>query len=236
MNVMLKFGLVFITFLFLAAAPFSTGTVIQLTRESALAGIPFTPLSPQAGTEIDAATSTDDGLLLDARVADIPFVIVPPSTAKTAQAKKPVVLGPDSPTSISFPSLGEVNHVERVGVNSRNEMDVPSGSTTNVGWYKDGTVPGDQGSAVIDAHVFAAFNKLRYLKIGSDIYVAMASGKKLHFTVIDSRVYTLSEVPLEYLFNRDDGKYLNLITCAGHLTPDKTTYDHRLIVYAKLVE
>jgi hypothetical protein len=29
--------------------------------------------------------------------------------------------------------------------------------------------------------------------------------------------------------------HLNLITCAGNLTPDHSTYDHRLVLFATLV-
>jgi hypothetical protein len=231
---MLKFGLVAPLLLLLTLAPFSTGTThISLTKESSLAQEPFTPLVPDSGLEIAASALSEDAL--DANIADIPFVIIPPAQQKQAVQKK-VLIGPDSPVSISFPTLGTFNKVEKVGVNAQNEMEVPSGDTTDVGWYDGGTIPGENGSAVIDAHVFAAFKKLRYLKVGQGFAVTMASGKVLHFTVTDSRVYTLSEVPLDLLFNRDDGKYLNLITCAGKLTPDHKTYDHRLIVFAKLVQ
>ncbi len=114
-------------------------------------------------------------------------------------------------------------------------MDVPDGDTKNVGWYSSGTVPGNVGSAVIDAHVFAAFAKLKNIKVGSDIYVETDSGQKLHFVVSEIKTYALKDVPTDLLFNRADTARLNLITCAGKLTADHSTYDHRLVVYATLV-
>jgi hypothetical protein len=42
-------------------------------------------------------------------------------------------------------------------------------------------------------------------------------------------------VPADELFNRADTARLNLITCAGSLTRNRTTYDHRLVIYTKLV-
>jgi sortase A len=114
-------------------------------------------------------------------------------------------------------------------------MDVPSGSTKNVGWYKYGTAPGDTGSAVLDAHVFAAFSNLHALRVGSDIYVTTANNNTLHFVVQETRLYKLGEVPATVLFNRSDTQRLNLITCAGKLTANHSTYDHRLVVYAVLV-
>ena len=142
----------------------------------------------------------------------------------------------DYPVELLIPSIGLDYRVIQVGINSAGEMDVPDGSTKNVGWYESGTVPGNVGSAVFDAHVFAAFKKLRNVKIADDIYVVTRSGERLHFRAEDSRVYTLKEVPVDKLFNGADAVRLNLITCAGKLTRDKSTYDHRLIVYARLVD
>ena len=75
------------------------------------------------------------------------------------------------PERLLVPSLDLNVAIQPVGQNSKGEMDVPSGSSSNVGWYKYGTMPGNVGSAVLDAHVFAVFKDLRYLKIGSSIFV-----------------------------------------------------------------
>jgi len=115
-------------------------------------------------------------------------------------------------------------------------MDVPSGKTGNVGWYKGGTVPGQEGSAVLDAHVFAAFSALHSLSVGDSIYVTQADGSKLHFVVSDMQYYKLADVPAQTLFNRSGGAYLNLITCAGTYIPAAGTYDHRLVVYTTLAQ
>jgi hypothetical protein len=37
---------------------------------------------------------------------------------------------------------------------------------------------------------------------------------------------------LDQIFNRNDAARLNLITCHGQLTADRSTYTHRLVVYA----
>lgn len=136
------------------------------------------------------------------------------------------------PERLIVPSLDMNVAIQPVGLNEKGEMDVPSGSSSNVGWYKDGTMPGNVGSAVLDAHVFAVFKDLRYLKIGSPIYVETRGGTKLRFKVVDSRVYTLSELTSDMLFGQHDARRLNLITCAGTYIPSINTYDHRLVVYA----
>lgn len=140
------------------------------------------------------------------------------------------------PAQIVIPSIKVNSWVEHVGVNAAGEMDVPDGSGNTVGWYKYGVVPGAQGSAVMDAHVYAAFKKLKNAKVGSSIYVLTEKGKTLHFKIISSRVYPLSSVPMDAIFNDVSGKYLNLITCEGKYLWNKETYSHRRVVYAELVE
>jgi LPXTG-site transpeptidase (sortase) family protein len=142
----------------------------------------------------------------------------------------------DNPSRLIIPSIRLDTSVQEVGITSNGEMDVPDGRSKNVGWYRYGTIPGDTGSAVMDAHVYAAFAKLRYVKVGDDIYVVNAKGEKLHFRVTDSRVYALDELPLQQIFNDTDGRHLNFITCARTFIPSLNTYSHRLVVYTELVE
>ncbi len=142
----------------------------------------------------------------------------------------------DYPVELIVPSIKLDVPIVNVGVNAKGEMDVPDGKTNNVGWYKDGTIPGDTGSAVLDAHVYAAFKNLRYAKVGDDMYVKTKSGKFRHFRIEESTVYKTTQVPLQQLFNRADASRLNLITCAGTYVPSRGTYDKRLVVYAVLVD
>jgi sortase A len=162
---------------------------------------------------------------------------LPPNAGKPAPEvveAKPVL--PENPVRLHIPSISLSSEVDALGINSKGEMEVPDGSTNKVGWYKDGTIPGEVGSAVLDAHVYAAFKKLKYVNLNDDIYVETTSGKQLHFKVTDSRVYKLGELTPDYLFNRKDAKRLNLITCAGTYSKKLGTYTHRLVVYAELVE
>ncbi len=140
------------------------------------------------------------------------------------------------PVRVRIPALNLNDAVVPVGLTQDGAMDVPPGNTKNVGWYEYGTVPGDIGSAVFDAHVFAAFSKLYKLKAGDDIYVTLMDGREEHFTVEETNVYALGDVPAEALFARADTQRLNLITCEGKLTRDRSTYDHRRIISATLVQ
>jgi LPXTG-site transpeptidase (sortase) family protein len=146
-----------------------------------------------------------------------------------------VVEGPVVPSALSIPSSSIQAPIVPVGVNAKGEMAVPNGSTNNVGWYKDGVVPGGVGSAVLDAHVFAAFENLHTVVAGDSVYVRMSDGSTLHFVVRSTKLALLTELTPDMLFQQTDGRHLNLITCAGKLTPDHSTYDHRFIVYTELV-
>ncbi len=137
---------------------------------------------------------------------------------------------------LSIPSIALNSPIIPVGLSAEGEMAVPSGSTNQVGWYKYGTTPGEEGSAVLDAHVFAAFAHLDRLRVGSDIYITQGDST-VHFVVTATKNYKLSDMDLsvaQSIFNQTGGRYLNLITCAGQLTEDHSTYDHRLVIRATL--
>lgn len=196
--------------------PFSRLNVISLIevpRELALAS------STEAMT---TAAATDESVRIEKPVAY-------PQAATHVVGKQT-----SRPVRLIIPSIGLDAMIESLGLNDKGEMDVPDGSSPNVGWYKGGPIPGNMGSAVIDAHVYAAFENLRYLKVGSDVIVENARGERLRFVVDDSRVYELGELSSGMLFGRKDARRLNLITCAGQPTADGSTYTHRLVVYTKL--
>lgn len=137
------------------------------------------------------------------------------------------------PVRLIIPAIGLDTEIDPMGVNAKGEMDVPDGSSDKVGWYKYGTIPGNVGSAVLDAHVFAAFEDLNKLPVGSAVFIVNSDGEKLEFRVDDANVYELGNLTPGTLFSRRDARRLNLITCAGEPVGD--TYSHRLVVFTTLV-
>lgn len=204
--------------------------------------IPFTNLNIITLTivpaELTVSTTTPE------QPAPYPPDAVPSTISHEVAVRKqskPVASNPTpknvtaQPVRLIISAIGLNAPVESVGLNQQGEMDVPDGSTNDVGWYRNGTIPGNIGSAVIDAHVYAAFQNLRNLKVGSEVIVENASGERLTFVVDDSRVYKLGELTSGMLFGKRDARRLNLITCAGEQTADGSTYTHRLVVYTTLV-
>ena len=154
-----------------------------------------------------------------------------PTAPPTSEAPQALAL----PSHLSIPSIKVSAAIQPVGVDLDGKMSVPTTANT-VGWYKNGTLPGETGSAVLDAHVYLAFKNLRKLKLGSDIYVTTKDGTRLRFVVATTRLYRYDQVPAEKLFESADGAHLNLITCAGTWLPGAQTYDERLVIYANLAD
>jgi sortase A len=144
------------------------------------------------------------------------------------------------PQKILIPKIKLDTDVEEVGLTYEGNMATPK-KFKNTGWYKYGTLPGQDGSAVIDGHVDnglslpGVFKHLKELEVGDDVYVINEAGQNLHFKVFDKQTYYYTEVPRTLLFNKKGDAYLNLITCDGTWLPEVKTDDHRVVVYTKLV-
>lgn len=152
---------------------------------------------------------------------------------------KAIVVPKENPVRLLIPSLKIDANVQTTGVNAKGNMGVPT-NFTDVAWYKDGTSPGQPGSAVIDGHVDnglgldGVFKHLAQIQVGDSVYVKTKGGTELHFVVTDIQNYPYDAVPDEKIFNAQDGQHLNLITCEGAWVAGQKTYDHRLVVYTTL--
>lgn len=214
---------------FIAVLVFSFGApeaflFLQSQKAERSAGSPV-PLPPKTGIQE-----------LGARSASPPAGAIREDLNLAALEESSPATNDDRPVRLEVPSIRLDTSIVNVGINEKGEMGVPSGKTKNVGWYEGGTSPGEKGSAVLAAHVYAAFKKLHTAKIGSDVYVTMASGKKLHFVIRESLLYPYTSGILPYyLFERDDQPRLNLITCTGRWLPSAGTYTQRIVLYATLV-
>jgi LPXTG-site transpeptidase (sortase) family protein len=141
------------------------------------------------------------------------------------------------PKQLRIPSI-EVNaKIQYVGITKNGNMATPN-NFTDVGWFQNGIVPGNQGSAVIDGHVDnglawpAVFANLGNLNIGDDIYIDTIGGTTIDFKVIGIKNYD-PNADTEEIFNQNDGNYLKLITCAGTWSILHKTHDQRLVVTAE---
>lgn len=199
---------------------------IAATTITAVIGFTFSP-----ATLNNYALAENGALNAVPTVAPAPLASTTPPVAVASTTKK---ISSITPYELSIPSIKLDTSVIPVGLNAKGEMDVPSGKTNNVGWYKGGAKPGAVGSAVLDAHVFAAFKNLDDVKVGDSVYVTDVHGNELHYIIEKTETLPLAQISTQKLFNRSDTARLNLITCAGKYRATMGTYDHRFIAYAVL--
>lgn len=150
-----------------------------------------------------------------------------------------VMRTPDAPAILAIPTLDVEALVEFVGRTPEGNMGSPT-SFTGIAWFKEGAVPGARGSAVVAGHLDNAlgrsgvFKNLDKLRVGDEVLVQTVSGEVLRFRVTSTVIYA-HDAPTEEVFTRDDGTYLNLITCAGNWLSEAKTYSERLVVFTELV-
>ena len=98
---------------------------------------------------------------------------------------------------------------------------------------------GEKGSGVIAGHLNGkngedgVFIDLYKLKTGERLSVIDDKGATITFEVSESRIYDPGYA--DEVFSRNDGVYLNLITCDGVWDGAKKSYDKRLVVFTKMV-
>lgn len=215
------------------ASLFIGSIIILLGAESLFPGLLYSDAEAASVTESSdtlplplitgvSAAAEPTGLVSEARATPPP----------TVQATPPIQ--PITPTHLSIPAVSIDSPVIGVGTNAQGEMDVPDGKTNNVGWYKQGVKPGETGTAVFDAHVYAAFKKLSRVSVGDDIYLTAGDGTTLHYRVTRVATYALASLSSSTLFAPSNTRDINLITCAGTYVASSGTYDHRTIVSATL--
>lgn len=174
-------------------------------------------------------------------VIDRPQSASPPlvSSSIPKASQTPIEVYYGLPMKLRIPSISVDAEIEYVGLTKQNDMESPS-TADSTGWYKYGTIPGDNGSAVIAGHVVGpkgepgVFYNLKKLKVGDDLSVVDGKGQTISFKVREIRAYDHNEQHDE-VFNPQDSSHLNIITCAGGYDTKLQKYLERLVVFADKV-
>lgn len=157
---------------------------------------------------------------------------------------------------MKIPRFGVDAAMESIGVDARNQMEVPA-DYRNIGWYdpaKTGwtTVesrPGWGGNSVYAAHVDwypsmrGPFYDLDQIEQGDQIVVVMENGLEYTYEAVRLTRYTASTMPTGDIIwppDKPDGEeWITLITCGGTLVRDYPGgpghYEQRDVVVARLV-
>lgn len=146
------------------------------------------------------------------------------------------------PVGLRIDGIGVDAPIDPYGVvAATGQMDVPE-NVTDVAWYQFGPSPGEDGSAVLAAHVDLAgqgpgvFFELRSLVPGERVHVAYDDGSQRTFRVVARTVYTKDDLPVDVLFARQGPPVLTLITCGGAFSRADRRYDSNVVVYAVPLE
>jgi sortase (surface protein transpeptidase) len=152
------------------------------------------------------------------------------NTAKSAPTKN---VAP--PTNVRIPKIKVNTSIIPLTLDGTGALEAPT-SFTQVGWYAQGTAPGDIGPAILAGHYDNAirgtvFYQLRLLRAG-DLVQVRRGGKWLDFTVVSWGEYSKQDFPTEKVYGPTPDPELRLITCGGTFNGRVGSYDDNIVVYA----
>lgn len=105
------------------------------------------------------------------------------------------------------------------------------------GWYAGGTLPGDQGPAILAGHLDsktgpAVFARLRTLQPGAVIVVGRSDGREVEFTVTAVITTPKEGFPTDRVFGPTPDTELRLITCGGPYDRVAGSYQDNTVIFA----
>lgn len=143
------------------------------------------------------------------------------------------------PLTLSIPAIAVSAPLTELGLNPDRTVQVPA-SFQMPGWYEYGPSPGQLGSSVILGHVDsyqgpAVFFKLRSLRPGDRVDVALADGVTAHFEVRQVAMYPKAQFPTQLVYGPRSYSALQLVTCGGVFDTETRSYLSNVVVYTSLV-
>jgi len=140
---------------------------------------------------------------------------------------------------VEIPAIAVDSDLEQLALDPSTGALTPPDAWLSAGWYRDGTVPGDIGPAVIAGHVDsvtepAIFARLGELTAGDEVLVTLSDGAVRTFVVDRATSAPKAGFPTDEVYGPTPTSQLRLITCDG--TFDRATghYLDNLIVFASL--
>lgn len=141
------------------------------------------------------------------------------------------------PVGLIVPSIGVAEgQLVDLARQPAGELEVPQ-DFARVGWFVGGAVPGSAGPAVIAGHVDsrtgpAVFYRLRELRAGDPIDVALSDGTIAAFVVDNVEQYPKDAFPTAAVYGPVPGSALRLVTCGGVFDRAARSYRDNIVVYA----
>lgn len=140
------------------------------------------------------------------------------------------------PVAISIDGIGvEEAPVQDVGVEDNGDMEIPGAD--GVGWYRFNATPGEEGSAVLAAHISfdgqpGVFRYLAEAEIGDSVVIEFDDGTTSEFEIIELAQYDKQELPTDRVFAKTGDSVLTLVTCGGDFNRSLRSYEDNVVAYA----
>ena len=144
-----------------------------------------------------------------------------------------------TPQSIRIPTIAVAAPVGSLGFDEAEQtVEVPT-EPARAGWYRYGSAPGEDGSAVILGHVDsktgpAVFARLKELRRGDQVSVTMTDGSAVSYRVSRVVTYPNADFPARKVYGAKGPSTLNLVTCGGAYDPVEG-YQANVVVYTSLL-
>jgi LPXTG-site transpeptidase (sortase) family protein len=146
--------------------------------------------------------------------------------------------GAITPSRIRIVALAIDAPVAGVGLLPDGSMGVPNNLWIGA-WLSSGARPGQAGNAVIAGHRGIGspglFGHLEKLRPGDRIHVSDASNGELVYEVTRVALLDMSADSQVQVFAPTAQQQLVLVTCFGHYSSTTLSYDHRLVVFSRLL-
>jgi sortase (surface protein transpeptidase) len=143
---------------------------------------------------------------------------------------------------LSIPDIGVSAPVIRLGGPATGAISVPSFSEVwDVGWYRYGVVPGEQGNALLLGHVDtymgpAVFYDLYELRPGDIVYVTLGHDGTRRFEVHWVKEVLKTHFPASRVLGGAEGRHLWIVTCGGQFDYVTRSYLSNIVVYTTLIQ
>lgn len=160
-------------------------------------------------------------------------------TGGAAHAAGHRLVPPGWPKILSIPRLGISASIEDINLAEATDFKAPY-RWNDVAWWDQGFRPGQHGHAAIFGHLDstccpAVFWHLKDLRPGDIVTVTYNDGRILRFRVMWQATYANAQLPIDFIYGPAWQRGLVLLTCAGVFHYDGTGYDHKLVVYTRLI-
>jgi sortase (surface protein transpeptidase) len=183
--------------------------------------------------------STDPGTVVGVEPGDAEQAAIPVQSGAsldTVQRERRAEAAAAQPVAIAIRALDIDAVVRPVGVEDNGEMEIPGAA--EVGWYRYGSRPGDEGSAVLAAHVdydgqVGVFFDLGKAEAGDTIDIAFSDDTVRSFVVLERSQFEKQSLPFDEIFRRDGDPSLVLITCGGDFNPSLRSYEANVVLFAE---